>query len=157
MNSMEAKRSIDLLATNRRLAEGMVRALTPEQRRIVPEGFNNNLLWHIGHLVVTQQILCYKLSGLPMAVDQAMVEQFRKGTSPNDWTEDPDDEKLFEDLATMVERLREDHQQGIFTTYETYQTSTGYVLASIDDAIAFNNFHEGIHLGYMLAMRRLVA
>ncbi len=28
------------------------------------------------------------------------------------------------------------------------------VLKSIEDAIQFNNFHEGIHLGYILALKK---
>ena len=69
---------------------------------------------------------------------------------------DADDSYDFLEIPRFVEKLREDYAQGHFTTYETYQTSTGFVLASIEDAIAFNNFHEGIHLGYILALRRVV-
>ncbi|MGB5463369.1 MAG: DinB family protein, partial [Aureibaculum sp.] len=29
-------------------------------------------------------------------------------------------------------------------------------LNNIQDAIEFNNFHEGIHLGYILALKKLV-
>ena len=27
---------------------------------------------------------------------------------------------------------------------------------NVEDAIEFNNFHEGIHLGYVLALKRLI-
>jgi len=27
-------------------------------------------------------------------------------------------------------------------------------LRNVEDAIAFNNFHEGIHLGYILALKK---
>jgi hypothetical protein len=29
------------------------------------EGYSNNLIWNIAHIIVVQQMLVYKLSGLP--------------------------------------------------------------------------------------------
>jgi len=37
---------------------------TLEQLNKIPEGFSNNLIWNIGHIIVTQQVLIYKLSNL---------------------------------------------------------------------------------------------
>ena len=36
-----------------------------------------------------------------------------------------------------------------------YETSTGFVLDSIETAIAFNNLHEGIHLGVIMALTKV--
>jgi hypothetical protein len=33
-----------------------------DQLNTIPEGFNNNLIWNIGHIIVSQQLLVYKLS-----------------------------------------------------------------------------------------------
>lgn len=154
---MSTKRNIDLLVNIRRLTKGLLEGTTPEQRRVIPPGFNNNLLWHVGHIMVTQQLLCYKLSGLPMGVDAQELEWFSKGSSPEKWTGDPDDEAIFEKLVLLAEKLRDDvAQQGVFTTYEPYETSTGFVLASIEDAIVFNNFHESFHLGTLRTMARII-
>ncbi len=30
------------------------------QHRVYPPNFNNNLIWNIGHILVTQQLLCYR-------------------------------------------------------------------------------------------------
>jgi hypothetical protein len=57
----------------------LIQGYTLEQLK-VPEGFNNNIIWNIAHVIVTQQILVYKLSGLPMIVTDEMVEKYRKGT-----------------------------------------------------------------------------
>jgi len=40
----------------------------------------------------------------------------------------------------------------LFTNYSDYETSFGLNLTSIEEAISFNNIHEGIHFGYLLAM-----
>jgi hypothetical protein len=58
----------------------LIQGYTLEQLNKVHEGFNNNIIWNIAHVIVTQQILVYKLSGLPMIVTDEMVEKYRKGT-----------------------------------------------------------------------------
>ena len=34
-------------------------------------------------------------------------------------------------------------------------TSYNVILKTVEDAIVFNNIHEGLHLGYMMALNRL--
>ncbi len=51
---------------------------------------------------------------------------------------------------------KKDLEKGIFTSYSEYPTSTGYVLNNVQDAIAFNNFHEAIHTGVMMGIRKFV-
>ena len=45
----------------------------------IPEGFSNNLIWNFGHLLVTQQLLAYKLSNLPMLYPDAFIDRFPRG------------------------------------------------------------------------------
>jgi hypothetical protein len=47
------------------------------------------------------------------------------------------------------------HRKDIFKLLRNIY-STGYVLTSAQDAMTFNNFHEGIHLGVILGLRKLV-
>lgn len=51
-----------------------------EQLNTIPEGFSNNLIWNIGHIVVVQQLLTYHLSGLPTMISEEMIAKYRKGT-----------------------------------------------------------------------------
>jgi len=53
--------------------------------------------------------------------------------------------------------LRTDYDAGIFVGYQSYLTSAGVQLESVEDAIVFNNYHEGIHLGYLLGLRKALA
>jgi hypothetical protein len=34
------------------------------------------------HIIVVQQMLVYKLSGLPMKISDTLVEKYKKGTKP---------------------------------------------------------------------------
>ncbi|MEM1176794.1 MAG: DinB family protein [Acidobacteriota bacterium] len=153
-------KTIDMLQTTRRLVVGLSQGLPPEELVRIPTGFNNNVLWHLGHLAVTQQLLCYQMAGVPMVIDDAWVGLFRKGTSPRDWAADasiPDYDEIVAQLHGLATRLREDYDAGLFTGYKPYGTSAGVQLDSIEDAIVFNSFHEGIHVGYLMALRRALS
>ena len=49
---------------NRELFLELVNSLSIEQLNKIPEGFNNNIAWNFGHIVVTTQTLCYVRSGV---------------------------------------------------------------------------------------------
>ena len=53
------------------------------------------------------------------------------------------------------EKTKEDYQKGLFKKYNAYTVSTTSTLTNINEALAFNNFHEGIHFGYILAMKKI--
>ena len=52
----------------------------------------------------------------------------------------------------MIEKTKEDYTAGKFITYNEYTTSTGFNLTSTKEAIEFNNYHEGLHLGFMMVI-----
>src|SRR5436190_1650653 len=53
-----------------------------EQLNKIPEGMSNNLIWNIGHIVVSQQGLIYRLSGLPRYVTDEMTAKYQNGSVP---------------------------------------------------------------------------
>jgi hypothetical protein len=57
----------------------LIQGYTLEQLNKVPR-VSTTIILNIAHVIVTQQILVYKLSGLPMIVTDEMVEKYRKGT-----------------------------------------------------------------------------
>lgn len=119
----------------------------------VPEGFNNHIAWNAAHVVVTQQSLCYSLSGLDVRIPKYLVDKYRKGTSAAD--ADPESfAEAMEHLHTTADQLGHDYASGTFQGFTSYATSAGITLESIEQAIAFNNVHEGIHIGYVLALRK---
>ncbi|SNR17461.1 DinB family protein [Tenacibaculum jejuense] len=146
----------DILRKSRELVLKRIEGLTHEQLHKIPEGFNNNIAWNVAHLVVTQQLLHYKLSGLQCLIPDDLIEKYRKGTAPTEELSEEEFEEVKELLAGLPDTLEEDYKEGIFKEYTEYPTSTGYVLSSIDNAIAFNNLHEGIHLGAIMALSKLV-
>ena len=39
-----------------------------------------------------------------------------------------------------------------YANFQTYTTVTGVYLGSVEEAMGFNNFHEGLHFGVMLSI-----
>lgn len=127
-----------------------------DQLNKIPNGFNNNLIWNIGHVIVSQQSLIYKGSNLPMYVSDDMVYLYKKGTKPIGTTSQTEANEMKELLTSLIAKTKTDFQNGIFTTYNELRTATGFHLVSIEDAIEYNNYHEGLHLGYMMSIRKFV-
>jgi len=146
----------DILKKSRQLTLKAIKGLTLDQLHTIPEGFNNNIAWNVAHLVVTQQLLQYKLSGLDCLVPDELIEGHRKGTAPTKTFTEEEFEEITELFVGLPDTLEEDYNEGIFETYTTYPTSVGVELDSIEMAVAFNNYHEGIHLGVILALKKLV-
>ncbi len=137
-----------------RIAE-LVESMPRDRLFEIPEGFTNNIAWHAAHAVVTQQLLVYGLSDVDFAISQGLIERYRKGTTGVEATPESFDEAM-EYLMLAPVDLRRRYAAGEFTTFREYQTSAGIDLASFEDAILFNNIHEGIHLGYMMGVRKAV-
>ena len=148
---------VTVFQSMRRYLKVQIDGLTEAQLRQIPDGFNNNILWHIGHLVATQQLLHYRRASVPLHIDDTFVDQFKNGTSPRDWQADPDIDPILALFLSLPDKLAQDHADHRFgTTYDGFTTKSGFSLSSIDDAIVFNNFHEGIHTGYVMAMKKLL-
>ncbi len=149
-------KQFEILKKSRELVLKKIENLSIEQLHKVPEGFNNNIAWNVAHLVVTQQLLHYKLSGLNCLASDELIENYRKGTSPTEVFSEEELEEVKELLLGFPDTLKEDFEAEIFDEFNEYETSTGFVLDSIETAIAFNNLHEGIHLGVIMALIKLV-
>jgi len=130
-------------------------SLSEEQLLSIPTGFRNNILWNLGHIIVTQQLLHYKRTGNEMYIPDDLVNQFRNGTAPADWETAPGISELLSLITELPNKLEEDFKAGKFRKYDGFTTSTGVTLTSIEEAISFNNFHEGLHTGIITAIRKL--
>lgn len=133
-----------------------VKGFSSDRLNAIPNGFKNNLIWNLGHAAVTQQLLVYGRAGLPFKIDHKWIEEFRKGTKPSRAYSESEIEEIKEFVGQTSIWLKEDFEQGAFEKYDKYETSYGVELNSVEDAIAFNNTHEAMHLGYIMSIRKLV-
>ncbi len=142
--------------TSRNMVSKILENHSLEQLNKIPEGFSNNLIWNIAHIVVTQQLLVYKLSGLPTMVSDEIIEKYKKGTKPEQDATQAEVDEIKSLLFITIKKTKEDYDNGIFKNFNEYPTSTGFILNNVEDAMAFNNFHEGLHIGILMSLRKFV-
>jgi hypothetical protein len=148
--------TFDIALKTRILFYKTLENLTLYQLNTKPKGFNNTIFWNIKHVVITQQLLIYRLSELPVLVTETEIETYKKGTKSESKATIEDIELLKYQLFSTLEKTKEDYQKGLFKKYTEYTVSTKSILTSINEALAFNNSHEGIHFGYILAMKKIL-
>ena len=150
------EQTFELNRTSRKLIAPFLEDYTLDQLNTIPEGFSNNLFWNIAHVVVTQQLLIYKLSGLNMLVSDELVDKYRKGTKPEQPATQAEVDEIKSLLFDTIDQTQADYGSGLFTQFTEYPTSSGFVLKNVKDAMAYNNFHEGLHLGIIMSIRKLL-
>jgi len=149
-------KQFDILLKSRQLILKIIEDLSMAQINKIPKGFNNNIAWNLGHLLVTQQLLCYKFSHLECEINKSVIEKFKKGTAPSFKVSKEELNAFKKQFFQLPTLLTENYKNGIFIEYSPYTTSINVTLNSIEDAIEFNNYHEGIHLGIILQLKKLV-
>lgn len=142
--------------TSRKIYSNFFNQYSLDQLNKIPNGFNNNLIWNLGHIIVAQQSLIYKGSNLPMYISDDLLNVYKSGTKPTGGTTLAEVNELKALLISLIEKTEADVQMGIFKSYTERTTGTGFHLASLKDALEFNNYHEGLHLGYILSIRKFV-
>jgi len=147
---------INILREPRTYLLKLINELTTEQLNKVPEGYNNNIIWNLGHMIAAQQGICYKRSGLDIVVWEGLFEDYKSGTKPQRFVNDEEIAAIKEQLLTTLDRFEADLDSGVFAKYEPVMTRYGVELTSIEEAIAFLPFHDGFHMGYILALKRAV-
>ncbi len=130
--------------------------LSLEEINRIPKGFSNNILWNMGHMLVILQKLTYGLSGQTLLLSDELMNTFAKGTQPvGNYSKDTY-EKVKKLLVCTAKDLKQDYESGIFKEFNQLTTGLGVTLTSINEAIHFVAVHEGIHYGYILALRKAV-
>ncbi|WP_309614189.1 DinB family protein [Flavobacterium sp.] len=142
--------------TSRKLYLKLIENYSLEQLNKIPEGFSNNLAWNLGHIIVAQQGLVYRLSGLPIYVNDEMNNTYKNGSKPTGTTTQAEIDELKELLFSLIEKTKEDYANGKFVTFTEYTTGTGFHLASTLEAMNFNNYHEALHMGFMMNIRKFI-
>jgi hypothetical protein len=127
-----------------------------EQLNKIPQGFNNNIIWNVAHCLAVQQALVYKLSGLPVMVSKEFILKYSKGAKPEDNVSQEEVDEIKTLLSTTLHQTQQDYSDALFVNFHEYTTSLGNTIRDINEALEFNNYHEGIHTGVIMSIRKFI-
>lgn len=147
--------TIDNIRKIRQHAVAILDNHSEEQVNKIPDGFNNNIIWNIGHLVAAQEGVCYKRCGMPANVSEEYFEQYKPGSRPEKHIDAQQIAFIKDQLLSSLDQLEADHAAGKLVM-NPWTTRYGVDINTIDDGINFIQFHEGLHLGIVSALSKLV-
>jgi hypothetical protein len=95
-------------------------------------------------------------SNLPIHIPEELFNRYKPETKPTGPVSQSEVDNLKTLLISLVDQTEADLSNGKFVTFNERMTRTGFHLGTLKDALEFNNYHEGLHLGYMMSIRKLV-
>ncbi|UKT65612.1 DinB family protein [Pedobacter mucosus] len=123
----------------------------------IPDGFNNNVIWQIGHCITSQQRHMYMRSGLPMYISEEFMEFFKIGSSPKSWKTIPDINEVKRLLIDTVNHLESDLKSGLFVNYSPFELPIGFQVKNHVQALQAANYHEAEHSGKIFTYLTLLS
>lgn len=139
--------------------DNMLKAIVPlslGELNKIPKGFNNNIAWNFNHTILVMELLCYRLSGLEIQIPDDLVLKYSKGSVPDNNVSQQEMDFFINLAQTSANKLEEHYDKGVFDDYKIYKTSYNVTLTCIEEAIIFNNVHEALHFGYIMALKRVI-
>ncbi|MBY6037670.1 DinB family protein [Fictibacillus nanhaiensis] len=130
-----------------------VESMDAEMADIQPEGFKNNILWNIGHVLTTAEYFMFGYPQKSASIPMNYLELFNKGTSPADWkSEVPTLAELTSQLKDQLNRVKEIPEERLQEKLER----PFFDFTTYGELVNFAAFHETYHLGQMHAMKKVI-
>jgi len=143
----------------RRFLLAEIAGLSTGQLNDIPAGFNNNIIWNLGHILATTQAICYRRAGQPVKIDEHYFVPFLSNTKPGRPIDEEGVAVISGLLISTMHALQSDYERRHFDNYtpsENIQRVYGIELHTIDDAIDFLLYHDGYHAAKISTLKQLV-
>ncbi|OXS77538.1 DinB family protein [Domibacillus enclensis] len=129
-----------------------------EASLIVPERFNNNIKWNLGHIYLVQERFAFYFIGEEMILPETFSSWFGRGTKPADWQgELPKTDELKALLEQQTERIeRQVGHRLAESVSEPFTTSAGMKLFTVEEFLTFSLHHEGLHTEAIKSIKRFL-
>lgn len=153
------EKKIEILKGFRTFLLHQIDGLSANQLNYIPVGYNNNIIWNIGHMNAAMQNMIYVKAGLPITISGEYFNAYLPGTAPDAFVSESSTAIIKELFIRSLDQLQEDLGQNIFKTYSPSAAIPkvyGFEVNNIDAALEYILYHDGLHAGYINALRKLV-
>lgn len=134
-----------------------IKDLNPEQLNKIPENYNNNVIWNLSHLISAQQSVCYVRSNVPFVVEEKYFYSHQPSTQPEAFINTSEINLIKELFITSIDDFQRDLDSNLFSNYSPWLAKPyGVKVSNIEDAMDFLIYHEGLHAGYIIALKHLL-
>lgn len=137
-----------------------VKELSESQADLVPEGFNNNIRWNLGHVYLLQERFAFGGSQEPMIVPDGFADLFGVDSKPSEWeVQPPTLPELIQLLEDQTRRIEEKLNICLneVVAKQPLTLSSGLTLNTIGESLAFSMYHEGMHVQTIRMLKRFIA
>ncbi len=122
---------------------------------VIPEGFNNSIRWNLGHIAAILDQLANYPAGEQPELPKEYNKAFSNGTSPKNFDDStPSLDAIIQALEEQPKKLKEKFSGRLGDTLPKPFPLAGVEFKTVGDLIAFNLYHEGMHLGQINTMIR---
>lgn len=149
-------KAIEIIRNTRLHLLDVIKDLSVEQLNKIPAGFNNNIIWNLTHLISAQQSICYKRSGVDVKIEERFFMPYQPGTKPDRFIDADEINTIKELFLSTIDLLEADLQTDVFANYTPWNTRYNVSMNNIEEVMGFLPYHEGLHSGYIWAMKRTI-
>lgn len=139
------------LVRARKTLKTALEGLSAETAATIPEGFNNNIHWHVGHILATADFFFhFGNQKLPAHYNS---ELFGNGTAPANWGSD------VPTLDTLLQQLDEQLTDIQALPREAFTRNLPKEILgnkTTGELAAMGAYHEAFHVGQIQTMKRLI-
>lgn len=124
---------------------------------IQPKNFPNNILWNAGHIYAEAEVFLHDADDNYKIIRPDWQRLFVDGTRPSEWTETvPTMSEIVEALQEQAPRIESFFKDKLNNNASKIRDVNGLKLETVDAALQFVTWHEGIHIGDIKSIRTIV-
>lgn len=140
----------------RNVTLNIVQDVSESQADAIPEGFNNNIRWNLGHIYLVQEQFSFYFAQEPMKLPNGFKELFGMGSKPADWNVQPPTlPELLHMLKEQPDRIQEKLSNRLDEAVANPFTLRSLTLKTIREFLNFNLYHEGGHAQTIKTLKKL--
>lgn len=123
---------------------------------IQPENWPNTIRWNAGHVYAETERFLHDADNDYEITHPEWMDLFLDGSRPSEWTEEdnvPSKNEIIEALAEQEKRIETYFKDKLNNKADDVRDLNGTLLDTVDSALQFVTWHEGIHLGILKSLR----